>query len=492
MEEGKTYLAVDLGAESGRVIAGTIRDGKLDLQEVNKFPNGAIRAEDGHLHWETLRLFTDIKQGLRLAREKYGEAIVSVGVDTWGVDYGLLDERGELLNIPFHYRDERTKGMMEQAFEKMPRPEIYRRTGIQFMELNTVFQLMAEGPERLQKAKQLLFTPDLISYWLCGRAVNEATIASTSQLLNPETGTWDDDLLAALDIPRHLFGELTPPATTLGELTAEVAAETGCPGLKVVAVGGHDTASAVVAVPFGDPSSSAYLSSGTWSLLGIESDRSLIHPEATFTNEWGLENTFRVLQNIVGLWVIQECRRTWADQGHDYDYETLKKMAAGAKPFFALLDVDYSPLMEVGGMPGKIGDYLKQTGQDVPDPADHGQIIRIATEGLALKYARVLDDLESLQGSPISTLHIVGGGSQNTLLNQMTASATGRTVITGPTEGTAAGNILAQLLADGSIGSLQEGRDLIKRTFELSTYHPADTETWQAARNRLSAIRSSR
>jgi rhamnulokinase len=486
--EGKTYLAVDLGAESGRVIAGTILGGKLDLQEINKFPNGAHKGDDGHYHWETPRLFEDIKKGLKLAQQKYGESLVSVGVDTWGVDYGLFGEEGELLNIPFHYRDERTKGMMEKAFGKMPKDEIYRRTGIQFMELNTVFQLMAEDPEKLQKARRLLFTPDLISYWLCGQAINESTIASTSQLLNAKEGTWDNELLAALDIPRHLFGELTPPATNLGEVTEKIAGETGCTGLKVVAVGGHDTASAVAAVPFDDPSTSAYLSSGTWSLLGIESDQPLIDPEAKFTNEWGLEGTFRVLQNIVGLWIIQECRRAWAEEGHDYNYETLKQMSAKANPFFALLDVDYGPLMEVGGMPGKICDYLKQTGQEVPEASDHGQIIRIATEGLALKYARVLDELESLKGSPIKTLNIVGGGSQNTLLNQMTANATGRNVVTGPTEGTAAGNILAQLLADGSISSLREGRELIKRTFELSNYYPEEVESWKAARIQLHGI----
>ncbi len=490
MKEGKTYLAVDLGAESGRVIAGTIQGGKLDLQEINKFPNGATQGEDGHLHWDTLRLFDDIKKGLKLAREKYGEALVSVGVDTWGVDYGLLDAEGRLLNVPFHYRDERTRGMMDQAFRKIPRADIYGRTGIQFMELNTIFQLMAEDSEKLRNAKQLLFTPDLISYWLCGKAINESTIASTAQLLNAQERTWDDELLAAFDIPRHLFEELTPPASTLGALTPEVARETGCDGLKVVAVAGHDTASAVAAVPFDDPKSSAYLSSGTWSLLGIESDRPLIHPDAKFTNEWGLEGTFRVLQNIVGLWIIQECRRTWAEEGHDYDYETLKQMAGKASPFHALLDVDYAPLMEVGGMPGKIINFLKETGQEVPDATDHGQIIRIATEGLALKYARVLEDLESLQGSPITTLHIVGGGSRNTLLNQMTANATGRKVVTGPTEGTAAGNILAQLLADGSLKSLQEGRDLIKRTFELSNYYPEETESWKAARIQLHGIMS--
>jgi len=494
MPSEKTYLAVDLGAESGRVIAGTVRGEKLDLEEVHTFKNGASVGPDGHLHWETHRLFEEILTGLRKAHERFGNALVSVGVDTWGVDYGLFDDRAELMGTPFHYRDARTKGMMEAVFARVPREEIYRRTGIQFMELNTIFQLMSEDRNRLKDARKLLFTPDLLTCWLSGKMVQEATIASTSQLLNPKTGSWDCDLLDALDIPAHLFGDLTSPATAVGELQPAIVDKTGCAGLQVVAVAGHDTASAVAAVPFHDPSSSAYLSSGTWSLLGIESDQPIINDlssELELTNEWGLGGTFRVLKNIVGLWIIQECRRAWAEAGQEYDYETLKQMAARAEPFFAIMDVDHPPLMEVGGMPDKILHFLRCSGQEVPESSDHGQIIRIATEGLALKYGRVLMDLEQLKGTEIKTLNIVGGGSRNTLLNQMTANATGKTVVTGPTEGTAAGNILAQMLADGAIATIQEGRDLIKRTFELSTYYPEDEEAWKSARIQFHAVTGS-
>jgi len=491
MAEPKTYLAVDIGAESGRVIAGTLLHGKLDLNELHKFPNGPSKGGDGHLHWEIQRLFQEIKTGLRKAADEYGDSLVSVGIDTWGVDYGLLDAGGKLLNTPFHYRDSRTKGMMGKVFSLIPREAIYQRTGLQFMEFNTLFQLMAENRQHLNQAERLLFTPDLLSFWLTGKAVTEETIASTSQLLNASTRNWDADILASLDISPSLFAPLTPPATLIGPVQPGISHETGCRHLQVIAVGGHDTASAVAAVPFEDPATSAYLSSGTWSLLGLESDRPIINDQSAqrnVTNEWGLEGTYRILKNIVGLWIIQECRRYWKDQGTEYDYETLKQMAAKAEPFYAYLDVDYPPLAQVGEMPEKIRVFLRDTNQTVPDPEDHGQIIRIATEGLALKYAAKLRSLEELKQGPIHTLHIVGGGSQHTLLNQMTANATGKTVRTGPTEGTAAGNILAQLLADGTIPSLQEGRKIIAHTFELSTYHPEDVESWKSARLQLEQL----
>jgi rhamnulokinase len=486
--KAQTYLAVDLGAESGRVIAGRFDGRCLQLETLRQFPNRPVEAA-GHLHWQPFRLFEEIKTGMKLARQTFGDALVSVGVDTWGVDYGLLDANDQLLHPPFHYRDARNKAAMERALEIMPRDQVYQRTGLQFMMFNTLFQLQAEHKEALAKARALLFMPDLLSFWLSGRKINESTIASTSQLLNPYTGDWHEEILKTFGLPRSLFQNLTPPATEIAPLVGDVVRETGCEGIKVISVGGHDTASAVAAVPFEDPEDAAYLSSGTWSLLGIESAVPLINERSfafDFTNEWGLEDTFRVLKNISGLWIVQECRRAWAAAGEDLDYEQLTQLARQAPPFCAVIDVDDGPFLEVGNMPEKIAEYCRRTGQAVPQ--DKSQIVRIATEGLALKYAKVLEQLEALKGGPVHTLHIVGGGTQNDLLNQLAADACGRTVVTGPVEGTAAGNVIAQMIAQGELSSVAEGRQLVRQSFDLKTYQPKDAEGWSAAGAKLSRI----
>jgi rhamnulokinase len=493
MGSRRVYLALDLGAESGRVVAGAFDGNGLELNEVHRFPNAPVRIQ-GTLYWDVLSLFAEIKRGLSIAAKKEGPSLVSLGVDTWGVDYALLDAQGRLLGNPCHYRDARTDGMMEEAFKLVPKREIYSCTGIQFMFFNTLYQVLSEVVHQtsaLSSAQRLLFMPDLVNYWLTGRAVNERTIASTSQMYDPGAKAWSQPLLKKMGIPSHILGEIVPPGTVLGPLLAEVAEETGAGRISVVAPGCHDTASAVAAVP-AEGGRSAYLSSGTWSLMGVETrtpvitDRSFEH---SFTNEVGVCDTVRLLKNISGLWLVQECRRTWAARGEELSYEQLTNLAAEAPPFAAVIDPDHAPFARTGDMPARIDDFCRQTKQK--PPAGKGIVVRTALEGLAFKYRSVLAKLEELTGGRLEPLHIVGGGSKNRLLNQFAANALNRPVVAGPVEATSAGNILMQMIGTGDLASLAQGRDLIRRSFETEKYEPVDAKSWDQAYRRFQEVEGS-
>jgi rhamnulokinase len=489
-QKERVYLAVDLGAESGRVVAGVHRHGTLELTEVHRFPNGPVNTPDG-MRWDLTGLFEQIVLGLKTAAGRWGQSVVSIGVDTWGVDYGLLDKHGNLLGEPHHYRDDRTQGMQEAAFKAVPRREIYETTGIQFLPLNTLYQLMAESrhrPSSYQRADRLLFIPDAINYWLTGRMANELTIASTSQFLDARTRRWALPMLEKLGLRGDLLGDLIEPGQTLGPLSDDIASRTQLDKVDAVAVGAHDTASAIAAVP-ASGAGWAYLSSGTWSLMGIETKDPVINDltyEHGFTNEAGVLGTVRLLKNIGGLWLLQECRRAWEKDGTSYTYADLVELADHAPPFSRILNPDDPAFAAPGGMPRRINEHL-QTYHQQPcqNPA---QMTRTIIESLALRYRQVLDTLERLMGQPINTLHIVGGGAQNRLLNQLTANATGRGVVTGPIEATAAGNILVQMVAAGDLADLADGRSMIARSFGMDRYQPKDADAWNAQFQRFEKI----
>lgn len=491
MSDKNIHLAIDLGAGSGRVLAGEWHDGRIDLHEIHRFTHQPLTLETGH-HWDGTAMRQDILDGLKLAAEKFGPRIASMGVDTWGVDYGLVDQAGELLCPPFQYRDSRTDGMMAKAAELMPQNEIYARTGIQFMFFNTLNQLLGEQAQgsRLNEAADLLFMPDLISYWLTGRRVQERTIASTSQMYNPTTRTWDAGLIKAMGFPPDLFKELTDPGTVLGPVTAEVAAVTGLQDVQVVTVGGHDTASAVAAVP-ATGGIVAYLSSGTWSLMGVERPQPMISLESFadgFTNEIGFGNTVRFLKNICGLWLIQESRRTWQEQGQEISFAEMSVQAKAAEPFRSLINPDDPVFSTPGDMPARIREQCRATGQPVPESV--GQIVRCIYESLALRYRQVWRRLISHLPSTPTKIHIVGGGCQDRLLNQMAANAIGVTVQAGPVEATGLGNIMAQLVALGEIPDLAAGRVVVGASESTENFIPQDAPVWSEAAAKFDALTS--
>jgi len=486
------YLAVDLGAGSGRVIAGILEGDSLRLEELHRFANDGVRLVDTR-HWNVTDQFTGIRKGLAVASERYGDRVRSIGVDTWGLDYGLIDAAGSLLGLPVQYWDSRNNGMMEKAFERMPARELYAATGNQFLPFNTVFQLLAEAerhPGRLGAADRFLMMADLFNYWLTGRIANEATNASTTQLVNAATGEWALDVIDRLQLPRALFREILPPGTVLGELLPWISKETGLTA-RVVAVGGHDTASAYAAVPSLE-SNSVYVSSGTWSLLGTLTPEAIINKDGfdlAFANERAIGGEIRLLKNICGMWLIQECKRVW-DQTEEVSWETLIAEAEAAPPFVSLIDPDDSRLAEVCDMPARLSEVCASLGQ--PVPASRGAFSRMIFESLALKYRVVFDKLERLVGHELGTFHIVGGGCQNRLLNQFTADALGHEVVTGPVEATAIGNILSQLRADGKLASHAAGSHLVRRSFEVETFTPRETgpetDSWADALQRFETL----
>lgn len=490
MKENKVYLAIDLGGGSGRVLAGEYDGHRIELHEMNRFANTPVELPDGR-HWNVTGIYLNILEGLRLAARRYGNRPISVGIDTWGVDYGLLDADGHLLGLPFQYRDHRTDGMMQKAFSLVPERELYDDTGIQMMIFNTVFQLLSEierGSPVLEVARDLLFTPDLLGYWLTGRKTQERSIASTSQLYDPKTKDWNLELIERLGIPRRLFKEIRDPGSVLGDLRPQLKEATGLVDLKVITVGGHDTASAVAAVP-SQKKAPAYLSSGTWSLMGLELPGPMITEASfkdAFTNESGVGGTIRFLKNICGLWLIQESRRYWLDGGQDYSYAEMAGLAAGAEPFRSLIDPDAPRFADAGHMPEKIQAYCRETGQ--PSPETPAEIIRCIYESLALRYAQVWERLPKYTDIAPDCLHVVGGGCQDRLLNQFTANAIGAPVIAGPVEATGLGNILAQMLADGEISSLAEGRAIVAESFAVTTYEPTDIQTWNRVKERFAAL----
>jgi rhamnulokinase len=475
MARALSFLAADLGAESGRVMVGRFDGDRLALAEAHRFDSRPVPLPDG-LHTDVLRIFAEIQAGLAAAARSEPE-LGGVGVDTWGVDCALLDGGGRLLGNPYHYRDVLGSGVMDRALARVPRREVFEATGIQLMELNTLFQLVRlkeRAAAELAAADRLLMMPDLFSYWLSGRAAVEYTIATTSQCFDTRRGEWARSLLERLDLPTGVFGEVVPPGTVLGGLLPRLAEEAGVPSLPVVAVGGHDTALAVAAVP-ARGRDFAYVSSGTWSLLGAEieapvtSEASLA---ANFTNEGGVCGTIRFLKNVCGLWLVQECRRAWAKGGKADSYDDLARVAAEAPAFRSLVDVDDPAFGAPGDMPGRLQASCRRTGQPVPETK--GEIVRCALDSLALKYRHVLSTLEGILGRRLEPLHVVGGGSRNRLLCQLAADATGRTVVAGPVEATAAGNVAMQAMALGHLGSkgLADARDLVRRSFAIETYDP--------------------
>jgi rhamnulokinase len=484
------YLAVDLGAESGRAVLGRFDGDRITLDEVHRFPNVPVRLPDG-LHWDVLRIMGEVKEGIARAA-KSGGRIESLGVDAWGVDFGLLDRDGCLISNPYHYRDPRTEGMDERAFGRMPKEEIYETTGIQFMPINTLFQLLAmEGSPLLGAAQTLLLIPDLINYWLTGEQVCEFTDASTTQLCDARSGTWALELLETMRLPGRIFGEIVPPGTRLGPLLPEVAAETGAKGgLPVTAVASHDTASAVVAVP-AEGENFAYISSGTWSLVGVELPKPAIAPEgmrANFTNEGGFGGTTRFLKNVMGLWLLQECRRTWAREEREYSYEELTRLAQEAPAAGPLVDPDHPAFLPPGDMPARIRRFCRETRQSPPE--EPGEVVRCVLESLALKYRWVLERAEEITGQRADVVHVVGGGVRNTLLCQLTADATQRPVRAGPVEATALGNVMVQAYARGYLGSLEEIRAAVRgSSVEVRDYQPqGSADEWDEAYERLRGV----
>jgi len=487
------FLAFDLGAESGRAILGQFDGARLQLCDLHRFPNGPVRLPDG-LHWDALRLWTEIRQGIALALRDHGRDLASIGIDTWGVDFCLLDRDGALVGNPYHYRDARTDGMLDEAFRRVSRAEIFAQTGIQFLPINSLYQLLAmvvrQSPQ-IEIARTFLTIPDLFNYWLTGERVCEFSNATTTQCYNPRRQDWARDMLQDLSIPTHIFPQIVPPGTVLGTLLPHIADELGLAspaGLPIIAPACHDTGSAVVAVPAAGPHF-AWISSGTWSVVGAEVPQAQIDDKGlryNLTNEGGACGTFRFSRNVMGLWLVQECRRTWRQQGEEYSYGTLAEMAAQAEPFQAVVDPDHGDFLRPGDMPARIRDYCRATGQ--PAPEDKGTVLRCALEGIALKYRWVLERLEEMLGYRLDPLHIVGGGTQNRLLSQFTADATGRQVIAGPVEATAAGNVLMQMMALGHIDTLSAAREVVRRSFDLVVYEPGSSAGWDEAYARLLAI----
>jgi rhamnulokinase len=488
MDQRHAYAAIDLGAESGRVVKGILADGRIQLEEINRFPNGMVPI-GGHFHWNLIRLYEAMIEAFKIcAKSKI--PIESIGVDSWGVDFVLLAEDESLMGLPVAYRDSRTDGMMETLFKRMPAETVYEKTGIQFMKFNSIYQLLALAEQKsqaLKNAKHVLMIPDYFHYLFTGKITNEYTDATTSQGVNLKSGTWDKDIFKAIGVSTDIMHKLIKPGTVIGPLTEQLQAITGLGPVPVIAPGTHDTASAVAAVP-AEGKNWAYISSGTWSLMGMEADSPVSTPKAfeyNFTNEGGVFNTIRFLKNIMGLWLVQRCRAAFGD---DTDYGTLTQMAAEAPAFVSLIDPDRDVFMNPPSMTEAIADFCKATGQPVPN--SKGAFVRCCLESLAMQYRLVLQQLCEIYNTQIEKLHIVGGGTQNKLLNQLTADATGTPVTTGPVEATVIGNIAMQAIGAGHISSLSEARTIIRNSFEMETYTPQDTAAWDAQFDRFMKLKT--
>jgi rhamnulokinase len=480
------YLACDLGADSGRLMLGTLDRGKIAVEELHRFPNGPVKT-GGALHWNLDGLFAGLKTGLKQAAARQ-LPIAGISSDSWGVDYVLLDDRGLIMPPVWCYRDARTAVGVENVRARVDWPATYAETGIQFMAINTIYQLAAEPPERIARAKQILLIGDAFNYFCSGVARNEISLASTTQLYNPQTRTWSQKLLDALKLRGDSFAPLCPSGTRLGPLKKNLADEAGLPQIEVIATCSHDTGAAVAAVP-ASGGNWAYLSSGTWSLVGVEWPTPVINDQARslgFTNEIGYGNSVRLLKNIVGLWIVQECRRHWAKEGKNYDFATLEKLAADAPPFVSLINPDDPRFLSPDDMPRKIAGFCQETGQ--PVPAGPGACMRCIYESLALFYRVVMRRLERLTDRKIERLHIVGGGSKDMTLNQYAANALKIPVIVGPAECAALGNILVQAIALGHLPSLAAAREVVRNSFELKTVTPQDAIQWDAAATRFEKL----
>jgi rhamnulokinase len=488
------YLAIDLGAESGRVMAGIWNGRRIRIEELHRFSNGPVALGET-IRWDVLGLWSEIQHGLALAGKKFGKQIVSVGADTWGVDFVLLNKQDEILGQPYHYRDARTNGLIAKAFKKVSRAEIFAQSGLQFMEINSLYQLLAwqkSSPEILDTADTLLFMPDFLHWCLCGAKKAEFTIASTSQFVHPLKRNWSLPLLKKLGLPVHFLPRIVSPGTTLGVIRKSLAEHTNLAGVKVVAPPSHDTASAVAGVPTANTGRSnwAYISSGTWSLMGVEVKQAVLAPRAlalNMTNEGGLDGTYRLLKNIIGLWLVQQCKRSFQAAGRKYDYAQLAQMAATTKPLRSLVNLNDPRFLNPPDMPKAIQNFCRETKQ--PVPKTDGELIRCCYESLTLKYRETLGSLEELTGNKIETVHIVGGGSRNTLLNQFTADACQRPLVTGPVEATALGNLLTQVRASGELGSLAEMREVVRKSSGVNYCEPAATAAWNEASARFAPLR---
>ena len=487
MAKSTSYLAIDLGAESGRSMLGVLDEKGLSLSEINRFSNGPVRLPDG-LHWDVLKLWCELQAGMRQAAALQPGAIQSIGMDTWGVDFALLDKQGSLLSNPYHYRDSRTDGMIAEAYRRMPAEQIFAATGIQFMQINSLYQLLAmvirQSPI-LEAAHTFLMIPDLFNYWLSGQIACEETDATTSQCYDPVRQDWAYSLLEAMNIPASIFPKVIQPGNAVGTLLPGLAEESGLGKIPVIAIASHDTGSAVAAVP-AQNSNFAWISSGTWSIMGVEVPEPVINPQTlafNLTNEGGVAGTWRLSKNIIGLWLVQECRRTWRNQGEELSYDDLTQMAAQAEPFQAVIDPDYDEFLAPGDMPKRIRAFCQRTGQTPPQT--RGAVLRCALESIALKYRYVLEQLETVLGYRLEPIHIIGGGTKNGLLNQLTADATGRMVVTGPVEATALGNIIVQAVALGHLASIQEARKTIQRSFPQQVYQPKTQAGWDNAYTKL-------
>jgi rhamnulokinase len=476
------YLACDLGAESGRIMLGTLASDRLTIEEIHRFPNGAI-AISNSLRWDILRLFEEVKVGLGKATAR-GVSVSSVSCDSWGVDYVLLHGDEPMLAPPFHYRDNRTDGGMERAFGVVPAGEIFAETGIQFLFFNTLYQLHADLLQRpgiFHLAERFLNIGDYFNFLLSGVARAEESLASTTQLYNPRQRTWSKKLIEKFGFPARIFPEIVPSGAILGPLLPALATETGLQEVQVVAGCSHDTGAAVAAVP-AEGEDWAYLSSGTWSLLGVESAAPIITARSrqiNFTNEVGHGGSIRFLKNIIGLWIVQECRRAWVKTGEEYSYEQLAQMAETAVPLRSFINPNNARFAKPDHMPQKIADYCRETNQNVP--ATPAEFIRCVLESLAMLYRQTLDQIEEVTGRGLKTLHIVGGGCKNQLLNQLSANATGRTVVAGPAECTAIGNVLIQAIALGHLPSLAAARQVVRDSFPTSRFEPREGRVWEEA-----------
>jgi rhamnulokinase len=479
----KPYLAFDFGAESGRAVLAHLHSGVITTEEIHRFPNDPVEY-GGALHWDVARLWFEVRKALSGLEEV---PLAGIGVDAWGVDYALLGERGELLQNPYHYRDRRTAGVMEEVFRLVSREEIYRATGIQFMPINTIYQLFAarrDTPQILRAAQRLLTIPDLFHYWLTGNAVCEFTNATTTQLVNPVKRAWATELMTRLDLPAHLPAPIVEPGSTVGKLLPSIARSSALAGTLVIAPATHDTGSAVAAISARD--GTAFLSSGTWSLVGTELDAPVVTAEAlrlNFTNEGGVGGTTRLLKNVMGLWMLQCCRQSWAAQGQQYEYRELIELAAREKAFAHFVDPDDESFLRPADMPATIDKFCARTHQ--PCPPTPGAYVRTILESLAFKYRLVIRNLEHVCGQAIEQIRVIGGGSKNRLLNQFTADATGLKVLAGPAEATALGNVAIQILATGGANSLKEVRAIVDRSFPTELFNPGDTDRWDEQAKRF-------
>lgn len=477
----KRVLAFDFGASSGRAIIGCFDGDKITLEEVHRFSNDPVSV-GGTVYWDVLRLFYEIKQGI--IKAKIAGGFDSIGIDTWGVDFGLIDSEGKLMENPVHYRDARTAGLVDEAFKTMPKEKLYGITGIQFMELNTLFQLIAlkkYRPWMLERADKMLFMPDLFGYMLTGKMCAEYSIASTSQLIDLDKRTWSKEILDAFGIKESVFAPLVQPGTVLGELSKEICEECGVDPVPVISVCGHDTQSAITSVPCED-GDFAFLSSGTWSLFGTELDKPIVNETSmniNITNEGGFDGSTGFLKNIIGLWLIQESRRQWKREGKEYSYADLEKLALAAEPFKCFIDPDAPEFVPHGNIPERVREFCRKTGQYVPETV--GEIMRCIYESLAMKYRLTFEKLRECTERDYPVIHVIGGGTKDGLLCQMTANSCDRTVKAGPIEATVMGNVAVQLMSDGSVKNIGQARKIVADSSELKTFEPKDTDKWAEA-----------